>query len=99
MLEIQQNSNFNQVRDKSKKSQFYCVICGKLISKPSLMIRMHYGGFVAVTEEEAEILNKSGRSNEDMGCWFIGKDCLKKHPELLVYIQKVPINVFVPIKM
>lgn len=55
-----------------------CWICGRVVRNPKHWLHIHEGGAVAVTEAVAATLDP----NADMGCYPIGTDCLKKHPEL-----------------
>jgi hypothetical protein len=45
------------------------------------MVRLHGGGLLIVTEEEAATMAE----NEDLGGYPIGADCLRRHPEVKPY--------------
>ena len=65
-----------------------CYICAEPIREERIkhMLHIHCGGGVAVTEAEAKALNASGEEGGDMGCFPIGPDCLRQHPELKPYV-------------
>lgn len=55
-----------------------CLICGKGIRNDAKRIhwlRVGEGGSHLLTEDEPEDAG-------EMGCWPVGSDCWKKHPEL-----------------
>lgn len=56
-------------------------MCGRAVTKPQWTVHLHNGGESLVTEEEAAKLDAAG----DMGCYPIGADCLRKHPEVKPY--------------
>jgi hypothetical protein len=92
MTKITTNANKWTIMDRTPNPHHAmpCLVCGKPVNNPKWQIRVHEGGFTAVTEAEADLLNQQGCSDADLGCHPIGANCLKKHPELQPYA--VPAN-------
>ncbi len=68
--------------------QYPCVVCGRGCDMDtSPLVRLHGGGALIVTEEEAAQLNAAGREAEDMGAYPVGRDCLRRVPALLRYVE------------
>jgi len=67
-----------------------CLLCGRPVKLTSqtAWVHQHNGGASIVTEEEAAELDPRA----EMGWWPIGPDCLKSHPELKPYVQRVPLD-------
>jgi hypothetical protein len=65
-----------------------CIVCGRgvKLANHKLFVWVHEGGGHVVTTEEGERLNASGESGADLGSQPIGRDCLKKFPELKPYV-------------
>lgn len=63
----------------------HCIICSKPVNveKHKLWVRIVEGGNYIGTDAEAKA-NPAG----DVGCYPIGKDCLKHHPQLLPYVNE-----------
>ena len=63
-----------------------CVVCGKPIKMATARytVHLHDGGVVLVTEAEAVTMDPGA----DLGCYPIGADCLRSHPELRPYVTK-----------
>lgn len=91
MLDILRNPNAHEMEEKTRcaNGQQPCVICGRPCDmKTSPLVHLHEGGYTAVTEEEAATLDPAA----DMGCYPVGKNCIKKHPELKPYLLNIPIR-------
>ena len=66
-----------------------CAVCGRPTNREgggAQSIRTWYGS-QAVTEAEASKLAKTAPGG-DTGCYPVGADCLRKHPELLPYVVR-----------
>jgi hypothetical protein len=88
MIEIKRNEDYI---DKSQYSMgdttMPCVICGKAIEiTPDTFMIYTYWGSHAVTGQESETLQATDPGG-DTGLHPIGRDCLKKHPELASYAE------------
>lgn len=85
MITIPYHKDFQKNQEKAG-DLLPCVVCGRGIkAKNPRMVHVHDGGASIVTEDEAAKLNP----NADM-CFFpIGPCCLRKHPELKPYIQRL----------
>lgn len=82
MIEIPKTPDY--VKNSSKAGEWHpCSICGKAIKKPdtAAWLRTAYGSH-AITAAELEALDKAG----DSGCFPVGADCLRRHPELRPYV-------------
>jgi hypothetical protein len=66
-----------------------CVICGRPVKLQGhrFFLWEHCGGGTAVTLEEGERLNATGHGGGDLGGQPIGRDCLRKHPELKPFLM------------
>lgn len=66
-----------------------CVVCDKPIKTAGhkFFLWVHNGGSQAVTKAEGERLNASGRQGADLGLQPIGRDCLRKNPELKPFLM------------
>jgi len=85
MIALQQNLDHNDQADRCKgDEEVPCIICGRPVRNWKLSIHVHNGGADAVTEAEAATLDEAA----DLGCWPIGANCLRQHPELKPYVQK-----------
>jgi hypothetical protein len=62
-----------------------CIVCGREVKtqRPNFL-RVHGGGIYAVTEDEAESMDRAG----DCGLQPIGPECLRRYPELKPYATK-----------
>ena len=65
-----------------------CVVCGRPIveGREAGRLYVHAGGTAVVTEEEYDIM-ETVESGAGLGGWPIGRDCLRKHPELRPYLS------------
>lgn len=72
--------------DKQVKSQGKfppCIVCGRPIKNPNHPYHLHMTvDGMAVSVAEAENLP----DDEDQGCFPVGADCIRNHPELKPYI-------------
>lgn len=88
MMKIPHHKNLlsNLERFPAKHGEHPCCVCGKPVKRPfKLAVHEHNGGGYIVTEEEAAALAR----NADLGLQPIGSDCLRKHPELKPYVQRL----------
>jgi hypothetical protein len=81
MIDIPMNKDFCEQAEKCKDAVQPCIVCGKPAPTTPFSIHVHCGGGTAVTEEEAAKLDEGA----DLGMYPIGRNCLKKHPELKEY--------------
>ncbi|MBX0330101.1 hypothetical protein K2Z83_20750 [Oscillochloris sp. ZM17-4] len=66
--------------------EYPCLVCGRGHSmNTSVLLHIHGGGTLIVTEVEATTLNAAGREAEDMHGYPVGRACLRNHPELHPY--------------
>jgi len=70
-----------------KGDQYPCLVCGRGATRNAVYVRLHGGGNNIVTEAEANQRNAEGGEPGDMGAYPVGRDCLRKHPELLPYVM------------
>lgn len=84
-IEIPRHDNYFDNYSRCKSGEAPCIVCGKGVKVERYHIHEHHGGGVAVTEERAAQLDPAA----DLGCWPIGPDCLRKHPELKPFVTKV----------
>ena len=94
MYEIQVDENWheNQQRGRCRYPGCApCAVCGRMVdtNKAHWMVHLHKGGFMAVTEAEAEALNATHGDNADMGGFPVGPECAKNLPELRPYLVRV----------
>jgi len=68
-----------------------CAVCDKPlnVTKHKLFVWVHEGGASVVTEAEGKELNAAGRKGADMGLQPVGRDCLRKNPQLAPYVITV----------
>jgi hypothetical protein len=67
-----------------------CVVCAKPIKDGAApYLHLHHGGCAIVTDAEADGLNAAGQDGADCGCWPIGSDCLRAHPEVKPYLVRL----------
>lgn len=81
MIEIPRAANYWKNEERCNYDN-PCVVCGKTVKIEGASIHT-WEGFYAVTEDEVPHLNPAGES----GFYPIGRDCLRKHPELKMYVQ------------
>lgn len=62
----------------------HCIICNKPVNvdKHKLWVRIVNGGTFIGTAQEGE-----AQPAADLGYYPIGKDCLKRHPQLVEYVR------------
>lgn len=84
MVHFQSTDTYHDNAARCQSGSTPCVICGKGIKDSSNppMVRVHGGWGLIVTDEEAATMVES----QDCGGWPIGRDCLKKHPEIKPYV-------------
>ena len=82
MLDIKSTPDFHKNADKKKAEDTSCVICGRGVKEPWKHTVHIFYGFTLVTEREAAELDDNG----DLGLWPIVNDCLRKHPEIRLYL-------------
>lgn len=64
----------------------HCVVCNKPVDtdkKTTYWVRIVGGGGWIGTHEEAD-----ANPEFDLGCYPVGSDCLKRHPEIQPYADK-----------
>lgn len=66
-----------QITDKPQ-----CVVCNRIVNREKCVWIHTREGYYAVTEEETKTLDPAG----DSGCYPVGPDCLRRHPELKPYL-------------
>lgn len=68
-----------------------CVVCGRGLQDPQAQpwLRTWFGS-QAVTGNEALVLEVTDPMG-DSGCFPLGKDCLRHHPELVPYVMVEPV--------
>lgn len=89
MIDYKKNPDWHQQADRCG-DRTPCIICGRPVTRPRYWLHEHEGGGTIVTQEEAATLDARDRAqgvSSDMGCWPIGSDCLRQHPELRPYVQ------------
>jgi len=74
--------HINRIKE-SRSDKPSCYLCGKELKNPKHTIHVHGGGSYAVTEEEAKTLEPH---TGDLGAFYIGSECMKKHPEIKPYV-------------
>jgi hypothetical protein len=86
------SASFSKNHDKGsrgKQDAMYCIICGKYLSITNHKL------WVTVVDGGGKLAVESTLSEDDMtdygfiGAYPIGKDCLRKHPELKEYLVGV----------
>lgn len=95
MYEIQVDANWHENQHKGRcryPGCAPCAVCGRMVdtNKSHWSVHLHHGGFVAVTEAEAEALNETDERSADMGCFPVGPECAKAHPGLRPYLYRHP---------
>jgi hypothetical protein len=66
-----------------------CIICGRGVKDPwKYTVHIYWGTTLVTAEEIATLPDDVLPQNADLGCWPIGADCLKKHPEIVPYLIK-----------
>jgi hypothetical protein len=85
MINVPHHPNYHKNSDGMPGECLPCVVCGKPIKMDTARytVHLHDGGSVLVTEAEAATMDPSA----DLGCYPIGADCLRRHPELRSYVQ------------
>jgi len=68
-----------------------CAVCDKPINitKHKLFVWVHEGGASIVTEAEGKKLNETGHRGSDLGLHPVGRDCIRRYPELEPYVVGV----------
>jgi len=68
-----------------------CAVCDKPIDvdKHKLFVWVHDGGASVVTDDEGKELNASGRKGADMGLQPVGRECVRKNPEIKPYVVEI----------
>ena len=87
VIAVPMSSNYSENAEKCHGDTYPCAVCGKPCPNPKWMLHLHYGGGVAILDEEfeqAEIECYGG----DLGGYPIGVICLRQHPELKPYAHK-----------
>ena len=86
MIPIPTAANRNRNRAHCHGDETPCAVCGRPTNRTgsAVSIRTWYDSD-AVTAEEAARLSVSEPSG-DSGCYPVGRDCLRKHPELKTYV-------------
>jgi hypothetical protein len=84
MIEIPQHPDFSKNVGKGFGEHLYCIVCGKSVSNPKHHIRLFWGS-TGVTQTEANDIIANEGEGGDLGCYPVGSDCLRKHPELKPY--------------
>jgi hypothetical protein len=87
LIAFKQNDDYrDQVRKTNAERSGYspCCVCGRAIKDGTAkMVHIVEGGSsLALPEEEATI-----DPSADLGCYPIGPECLKKHPEYRPYAR------------
>lgn len=83
MIPLVRSPQHGRNADRCKENEEPCVICGRPVKdgRATAWVHVHQGGSSVVTEEEAKTLDPAS----DLGCWPVGSDCLRRHPELNPY--------------
>lgn len=84
MMKIISNPDYHKHAERCREDYNPCIICGRAAGKTAKFVRVHKGGAVVVTSEEAAQLDSGG----DMGLQPVGLKCLALHPELEPYISE-----------
>lgn len=71
-------------------ADYPCLVCGRGCASSAPHVHLHGGGTLIVTSEEAAQLDAEGWGGEDMGAYPVGRDCLRRHPELRPYVIAAP---------
>ena len=82
MIAIPSNPDFVKYSERCYGNELPCVVCGRPVKKPRTMLHCFEGIDWALDAEEAKTVDPAS----DMGLYPIGRDCLKKNPQLLPYV-------------
>lgn len=83
MIKIPRSSDYSRNADRVKGDESPCVVCGKGVKRESRTLTVHvgYGGGHLLLENEVDYT-----SDDYCGEHPIGRDCLKKNPDLKPYV-------------
>jgi hypothetical protein len=92
MYEVVVSEHYHQNQERSRCRHAFCApcaVCGKSVdqSKAHWTVHLHYGGQIAVTEDEADALNASEWANAEMGFHPVGPECAK-NADLRPYLHR-----------
>lgn len=82
MLAIPRNADYSAQYERFGNGDHPpCIVCGRAITRPRYWCRT-WEGYYVVTEAEVPSLSPMG----DTGCYPLGTDCYRAHPELQPYV-------------
>lgn len=93
MIDIPRIKNYHDNSERTNangEGNCPCIVCGRAINmdRPHWMVYVHGGGSVIVTETEHTEMNRANERG-DLGCYPIGPECLRKHPDIKPYAIRV----------
>lgn len=92
MINIPFSENYGQnVNKYNAYSEGYelCAVCGRGIREEKVKYRVHvWRGSKLLLEEELSAMSPEDKDGSYMGEYALGRDCLKRHPELKPYLCK-----------
>ena len=62
-----------------------CIICNKPIASPRFFVRIYAGSYICADSEIDD-------ENADDGFYPIGKDCIRRFPQVHAYVQQLPVT-------
>lgn len=91
MQPITQGAHYHDNAARCQDGQDPCIVCGKPCERAGNVAYIHVycigpSGMAAVTSAEHETLQAGGHGGADLGCYPIGRECLKRYPELRRFV-------------